>query len=31
MDSQYGDKNSLSGQTTVANKQPNSMAQPAIF
>lgn len=29
-DIQHGEKSSLSGQTTVANKQPNSLAQPEL-
>lgn len=29
-DIQHSDKNSLSGQTTVANKQPNILAQPEL-
>lgn len=29
-DMQHSDKSSLRGQTTVANKQPNSLAQPEL-
>lgn len=29
-DIQHCDKSSLSGQTTIANKQPNSLAQPEL-